>query len=198
MIGVKYVWCVFGRPTNGQEAPLWSPVTIECCNLLYSAWKPSLTGAAEWCFVADCRNQWGWSVVPHRSVKAFYRITWKLIQHMKPIRLLSYWIITVRRRTHNQNHTYKDRDCKDNVWEQCQAHPGPSSVSQGILTLLLHHRWLITAPPMTTISCISRWSQACFTSLTRPLSGTMLIGTRRTLSMDVCMKVYGRKYFCKL
>ncbi len=42
-----------------KRPSLRSPVTIECCNLLCSTRKPSLTWAAEWCFAADCRKQRG-------------------------------------------------------------------------------------------------------------------------------------------
>lgn len=109
------------------------------------------------------------------------------------IRLLSCRIITLHRQTHNQNHTYKNTDCKDNVWVHSKAHLCHSSVSQEILTLLLRHWWL---HPLITISCISRWSQARLTSLTRPLSLTRLIKMGWTLSMNVCVKVYRENYFC--
>lgn len=100
------------------------------------------------------------------------------------IRSLSSGIITLRRQTHNQNHTYKDTDCEDNVKVHSDTHPCPSSVSREILTLLLHH-WRLH--PLITSSCISRWSQARLTSLTRPLSLTMLIRMGWTLGMDVCV-----------
>lgn len=86
-------------------------------------------------------------------------------------------------------------DCKDNVRAHSEAHPC-LSVSQEILTLLLH-QWRLH--PLITISCISRWSQARLTSLTRPLSPAMLIGMGRTPSMDVCVKVYiGERLFLQL
>lgn len=109
--------------------------------------------------------------------------------HRVFIRSLSYGIITL----HSPSHTYKDTHWECNVRTRSEAHPCLSSVSQEILTLLLHH-WRLH--PLITISCISRWSQAGLTSLTRPLSLTVLIRMAQTLSVDVCVEVYGENYSC--
>lgn len=186
---------MFGRRTNGQESLLWSPITIECCNLLYSTWKPSLTWAAEWCFVADCRKQSGMC----GSASQFQRLF--IDSHAD-----TYGALAICSLGHYQaglshyadRHIIKTTHTKTQIvkimWKY-EAHPCPSSVSREILTLLLHH-WRLH--PLITISCISRWSQARLTSLTRPLSLTMLIRMGRTLGMNVCVYegLWGNFFFC--
>lgn len=69
-------------------------------------------------------------------------------------------------------------------------------VSWEILTLLLHH-WRIR--PLIVISCFSCRSQPGLTSLTRPLSLTMLVTIGQTVSVivcvHVCVRVKWRKWF---
>lgn len=149
--------CVCGKLTNGQEAPLWSPVTAECCNLLHYTWKWSL---AEWCFVADCRKPSGVTLFK------------------------CCFLIHVQRKRARVPPMQRLERQKENTWAHCRVHPRLSGGSQEILTLWLRH-WQLH--PLIAISCISRLSKARLTSLTRSLSLTMLVRMQRTLNLDMCV-----------
>lgn len=125
---------------------------VQCCKWLYPTWRPSLTWVRFCCWTQETEHD------------------------------LLYFIFIVHGftcTTHSLGHYHSGwTPCSGRhkavryVRAHSEAHPRPSSVSQEMLTLLLHHQ---RVHPLIAISCFSRWSQQRLTSLTRPLSLTMLV-----------------------